>query len=121
MTTEIEYQQFAKWVLGDRVGMSSKCLAARMLRIETANDFHPSDGGDFGRCEALLDAVPSWRHRLGEMADVSPYWAALVAHWEEIRKSEDRYEAIKAITRPIEEKDSSVVRFSDTVSMRFGK
>ena len=121
MTTETEYRQFAKWVLGDRVGMSSKCLAARMLGVDAGNDFHPSDGGDFDRCEALLDAVPSWRGRLGVMADVSPYWAALVANWEDIRKSKDRYEAIKAITRPIEEKDGRVVRFSDTVSMRFRK
>lgn len=44
----------------------------------------PQDPSDFRRCVLLLRAVPSYRARLGELASVSPGWAALVEHWQEL-------------------------------------
>lgn len=48
---------------------------------------HPHDAGDFGRCMELLDAVPEWRERIGEMADVSAQWSRLSSMWPKIERS----------------------------------
>lgn len=45
---------------------------------------HPHDPDDLWRCARLLDAVPSYRARIGEMATRSAAWAALVPHWAEL-------------------------------------
>jgi len=75
-----------EWIVGDDTGLSSKALWAKMMGVESKHYYnYPHDGGDFGRCDRLLDAVPEWRARLPEMAECSPQWAALVARWEEIR------------------------------------
>lgn len=75
-----------EWIVGDDTGLSSKALWAKMMGVEPRHYYnYPHDGGDFGRCDRLLNAVPEWRARLPEMAACSPQWAALVERWEEIR------------------------------------
>ena len=115
----MDYQAIAKWALSARVGLSSRCLALTLMGEKSDGDW-PRDGGAFGRCEALLEAVPEFRDRLPEMAKVNAYWAAIAPRWQEIRKASDKYELIKSITRPIEQNDKFVVRLSDTTSIRFG-
>lgn len=44
----------------------------------------PRDAGDFGRCVALLDAVPCLRPHVGRMAAHGREWAALAAAWDEL-------------------------------------
>lgn len=107
------------WALGDGVGQSSKCIAQHLMGLKP-NGSYPSDGGDFMRCEGLLDAVPEFRDRIGEMASVNAYWAALAPAWESIRQSSDKYEAIKRLTRPVEKGDPNVVRLGEGVLIRFG-
>jgi len=114
----MNYQSIAEWAVGPNTGASSKCLARHMMGLPT-DGYWPSDGGDFERCEKLLDAVPEFRARLHEMASVNAYWAALVPRWEEIRAATDKYELIKSITRPVEKQDRRVVRLNENVSIRF--
>lgn len=114
----MEYRRLIEWALGDSTGMSAKCIARHMVGLPTDGSY-PHDGGDFGRCEKLLDACPEFRERLPEMAKVNPYWAALVPRWGEIRAASDKYELIKSITLPVEKQDRSVVRLSENVSIRF--
>lgn len=45
---------------------------------------HPLDPADLRRCLLLLRAVPSYRERLGELAEISWQWAALVGAWAEL-------------------------------------
>jgi len=77
-----------RWLLSGNVGLSSRAMAAHLLgvAIEDPYDriFHPLDGGDFSRCVALLDAAPELRNHLSRMKTLSPTWAVLVDHWEEI-------------------------------------
>lgn len=75
------------WLLGDDTGMSSKAIVETMVRgAPGRNRYHPADGGDLGRCLRLLRVVPEWAPRLGEMKAVSPQWARLIDHWDELAR-----------------------------------
>lgn len=115
----MDYKAIATWALGG-TGASSKCIARHMMGLSTDGSY-PLDGGDFGRCEALLDAVPELRQRLPEMAEVNRYWSALVPRWEEIRASKDQYPLIQSIVRPIQDADSNHIRIGDGISMTIGQ
>lgn len=116
----MDYQAIAVWALGDGVGASAKCIARHMLGMTTSGSY-PHDCGDFGRCEALLKAVPEFRDRLHELANVNAYWAALVPRWQEIRDAEDKYKLIQSILRPQEDKDARIFRLDKGVTVRFGR
>lgn len=46
---------------------------------------HPHDCDDFRRCHMLLEWVPEWRARLGEMRELnSPQWNNLVLNWDKL-------------------------------------
>ena len=113
-------EALAKWALGDDTGASSTCIARHLSGLKSDGSY-PHDGGDFGRCERLLDAVPELRARLPEMAKVNAYWAALVPRWDDIKAAQDKYKMIQSIVRPIEDKDSRVLRFGKNATIRFGK
>jgi len=51
---------------------------------------HPHDPDDLNRCRLLLDQVPEIAPRLGNMAAVSPAWAGLVSHWNELCSTMDK-------------------------------
>jgi hypothetical protein len=75
------------WVLNGDTGTSSLTIWAVMMNREPGPRFHPDvphDPADFGRCYRLLKVMPSWRARLGEVADRFPAWRPLVDHWAEI-------------------------------------
>ena len=75
------------WLLGNDTGLSSKAIVETMIcGAPGKNRCHPADGGDLGRCLRLLRVVPEWVPRLGEMKAVSPQWAALVEHWDELAR-----------------------------------
>lgn len=120
--THDETRAIAAWALSGRTGASSQAMAAHLLGLKCDGSY-PHDGGDFGRCEGLLDAVPSLRGRLGEMASLNAYWAALVPAWEEIRQAPegDRRSLIRRAIRPVEDKNPRFVRFASGGSMRFGR
>jgi hypothetical protein len=112
------------WIVGRDTGSSSEAIWAVMMGMKPDWDSHPHDGDDLGRCLRLLDLIPEWKLRLGEMAVVYPYWAALVEHWDELAAhAQDRhvYDRMRKILDPIEAKDCNVVRMGTGISMRFGK
>lgn len=110
--------QLIAWLLSSGTGESAKAIVRRLTGAPTRHYAHPSDGGDFGRCEAMLDAVPAFRARLPEMADASPYWAALVPHWEDIRKASDQYSLIRRLTDGVEKADRNTIRLGPNTTMR---
>lgn len=116
-----------RWALGKNVGASSKSIARHMMGMDQGSlgASYPLDGGDLGRCIALLDAVPEWRSRLPEMSIHSPAWAALVTAWDELTAmhragSSKIYDRMKEILRKPEAEDSNLVKIGDGVSIRFG-
>jgi len=74
------------WFCSLFTGASAIAIQQRMnpARPTTFKRNHPHDPSDLNRCLLLLDLVPEWRPRLGEMADVSPAWAALVGEWDNL-------------------------------------
>jgi hypothetical protein len=119
----MDYKALATWALSCRTGASSLAIATRLSGIGEQSGNYPHDGGDFGRCETLLDYVPEFRARLGEMATVNKYWAALVPRWDEIKAApaDAKYGLIQSIVRGIEDADTGLIRLGKGVTMRFGK
>ena len=78
------------WFLSGGSGRSAKTIVAALTGQEADQESHPLDAADFGRCHRLLQAVPSFRERIGEMRHRSPEWAALVESWSDL---ETLYEA----------------------------
>ena len=71
-----------EWLRAGERGMSSEAIFARLTGIPIESEKnHPHDADDLRRCRALLDAVPEFAARLGEMSDVSERWAKLVKVW----------------------------------------
>lgn len=101
-------------------GASAKAIAAHLCGWGRQDGSYPHDAGDFGRCEALLDAIPELRGRLPEMAAVNAYWAALVPCWDEIRATEpsSREAVIRHIVLPIEDLDPGCARFGKAATLR---
>lgn len=100
-------------------GASAKCIAG-WLTGQGCDGSYPHDADDFARCEAVLDAYPELQKRFLDMASVNAYWSALVPAWPDIRRSEDRYSAIKKIIGPIEAEDPSACSLGNGVTLRFG-
>jgi hypothetical protein len=60
-----------EWLLSDDTGSSSKSICKFMLGIPDKRNYPPpSDAADRGRCIRLLNLIPEWWVRLGEMAHI---------------------------------------------------
>lgn len=59
-----------EWLFSDDTGASSKTLCAHMLGVKGVHNSIPSDAADRGRCIRLLQAIPEWKDRLDEMAEL---------------------------------------------------
>ena len=114
-----EKDNMISWLASRKTGASAMAIFNHLTGRKSDGSY-PHDGGDFDRCEGLFSFVPSFRERLGEMAGLNKYWAALVPEWDAIKASPDRYKAIASIVRPIEKNDGSVVRIGENVTIRFG-
>lgn len=74
-----------EWLALGRHGVSSKTIFQRLTGLTlTENECHPRDPADFGRCRLLLEAVPEFLPRLGELSGLSPVWAGLVSGWDDL-------------------------------------
>lgn len=77
------------WLACGERGISSNTMFTVLTGVDALGDTrqsHPHDPADLDRCLRLLDQVPALRLLLPKMAGVSPEWAALIAHWEEIER-----------------------------------
>ena len=78
------------WIVGGDTGLSSTTIWAVMLGLDAAVGNHPHDPADLGRCLRLLELMPEWRHRLQELADLSPEWKKLTFRWDELASSMEK-------------------------------
>lgn len=118
----------AKWAATKGTGASSLALLAVMVGEKPDSSFsYPHDGSDLGRCIRLLEAVPEYRERLGEMAKVGKEWAGLVKHWEELEAmwhegaTEKLYNRMREILDPIEAKNRNTIKFGKGATLHFGR
>lgn len=77
-------ERAAKWLLDGQVGMSSRAIYCHMTGNEDKRWSYPSDPDDLNRCLLLLDLIPEWKERMGEMAARGTAWAGLAVRWEEL-------------------------------------
>lgn len=81
-------RKILQWLSTGEVGVSSKAIAFKMCNINYTEAFtHPHDPDDFKRCLKLIIETPEIRTRLNEMKSRSPYWSALIDHWNEVETS----------------------------------
>jgi len=117
-----------EWAVGRDTGSSSNALCAFLSGVRPKGHIdYPVDGDDLGRCMRLLDLIPEWKPRIGEMKAANPQWAALADNWDELTKLhkaenyEATYKKMKAILRGPEAKDPNLIRMGENVSIRFGR
>lgn len=101
-------------------GASAKAIAAHLAGCGRQDGSYPRDGADFARCERLLGLAPTLRDRLGDMAEVNAYWAALAPRWADIRASTDQSALIKSIVAPIQKTDPNHADLGNGVSISMG-
>lgn len=116
----------AAWRETGRTGSSSKTMAAHLMGETVPSPSYPHDAADFGRCLGLLEAVPEFRDRIKELADLGGYvgevWGALAENWATLEElhgqlPESCTTAMKAIIHPIEQESGRVVRLSGNASL----
>lgn len=79
-------ENLTQWLANGERGASSETIVHYVTGIKT-NDWHdhPLDPSDLGRCVKLLEACPELVDGFKDkMPKVSPVWARLVEHWDEL-------------------------------------
>lgn len=71
-----------QWLLRGERGMSSDCIFEMLSEGKVDEIAYPHDPADLRRCRLLLEQVPEFAPRIGEMASVSKEWAGLVSAWD---------------------------------------
>ena len=77
----------ARWLMGGRVGMSSKAMAGVIFGVPGGGTSHPHDPADFNRCLLFLRDVPEAIPLLHLCSRLSPQWSSLIARWDEVEQS----------------------------------
>lgn len=119
------------WLTGSDTGSSSEAILDHMMGMAAGVDLaarYPRDVADWGRCFRLLELIPEWRERIGEMSRHGPYWTALVSRWRDIESAYRRDmraggpadDLIRRLVRALEDRDASVFRLNDIATMRIG-
>lgn len=101
----------ARWIVSDDTGISSNTIWAVMMgAVKNDAPWHqfdlPYDSDDFGRCYRLLNLIPEWRARLGEVSARFPIWGPMVAAWDELTalyEADRKHEASDRIHLLVEE------------------
>lgn len=81
-------EKIIQWLADDvDVGLSSKCMAFVIgFDVIPRCKSYPLDPSDLSRCVKLLERVPKMRDYLYKMKEISPIWAKLVEHWDELER-----------------------------------
>lgn len=77
-------QGLTAWLTSDETGSSSEFMAHVLCGARRADNNHPHDPSDFGRCLGFLAAVPEARTKITEMKKHGAVWSGLVDHWGEL-------------------------------------
>ena len=125
-------QRASEWLTGTDTGASSEAILDHMLGMAAPGgdlaSRYPRDVADWGRCYRLLELLPEWRERIGEMSRHGPYWTALVSRWRDIESAYRRDMRadgpadllIRRLVRALEDRDASVFRVNEFAIMRVG-
>lgn len=73
----------AMWLRTGERGASSDAMCMRLFGVPEAGKDHPHDPDDLRRCVEFLEQTSS-SDMVHGMRVVSPQWAALVDHWDEL-------------------------------------
>lgn len=73
-----------RWVIDGDVGKSSRAIWAHMTGASMARTAPPVDPDDINRCLLLLDLIPEWAPRMGEMAAHGGDWAIYAPIWPQL-------------------------------------
>ena len=82
--------QAQEWLLAGEHGVSSCSIFWRLTGVRPPllradrHYAHPRDPDDLRRCMLLLDEVPEFRDRIGEMRGASASWDVLVDAWDDL-------------------------------------
>ena len=81
-------KKIIQWLANDEdVGLSSKCMAFVIgFDVIPKRKSYPLDPSDLSRCVKLLERVPKMRDHIYNMKEISPIWAKLVEHWDELER-----------------------------------
>lgn len=87
-SSETMKDDILNWLVNGRVGLSSKAMACAIAGVEIDDKhdrvFHPRDPDDLNRCIQFLIWAPEARNHFDKVAKLSPTWAKLVIHWNEV-------------------------------------
>ncbi len=121
----------AEWLKSGNTGASSKTVYNFFISGPPNDPHYPHDAADFGRCAALLEAVPEWESRLPELAAIGgmegEIWAALADTWQTLsaryyaEEHDDLTKRIKEIIEPIEKASGRVVKIGKNAKMTLPK
>lgn len=73
-----------EWLASGDSGTSSETIISVMMNLRVQMVDIPHDPSDFGRCHRLLEWIPEFRPRLGEVAAKYPEWAPFVESWDRL-------------------------------------
>lgn len=75
-----------KWLMGRKVGKSSKSMLAAHLSINLEDGYsHPHDPSDLNRCFILLETIPEIRNSFNKIANISKEWKLIIENWEDLK------------------------------------
>jgi hypothetical protein len=80
-------QRIAEWLASGDTGASSKAIMlwlSAKVKDSAWGASTPSDVSDLGRCLRLLDRIPEFKARMGEMAEAGGEWPTFAKRWDEM-------------------------------------
>ena len=74
------------WIDGNDTGTSSETIWHILTQLpgKVFKYGFPRDADDFGRCARLIEFIPEWATRLGEVAERCSEWKPIVANWDRL-------------------------------------
>ncbi|MGB0818212.1 MAG: DUF2312 domain-containing protein [Candidatus Puniceispirillaceae bacterium] len=130
MTDKSIEERAAEWLENGDKGASSKCIYNFFMTGEVDSCAYPHDSADFGRCLVLVEAVPEWEKRLGELHVLDGVhghvWQKLAIEWANLKKiyaldKKKCTQYMKTIIEPIEQASGEVADMGNGVKMSVGK
>lgn len=82
--TEQDKAAAVEWLQSGWVGTSSETIYRTLMGESIRRADIPYDPDDFSRCYRLLQCVPAFRPRLGEVGQKYPEWVPFVEAWDEL-------------------------------------
>ncbi len=79
-------QKIIEWLNTGKTGLSSKTMAYVALGHVPDYCWEPADPADLNRCLLLLESAPIVREFFPKIRELSPEWAAIIDHWDELEK-----------------------------------